>query len=299
MLLIGAYRDNEVHPAHPLIRKLDAIRHAAGSVHQINLSPLAPEDLVQLVAEALHCGLKHADPLAQLVHEKTAGNPFFAIQFVSALVDERLVAFNHDERQWSWDVDCIRAKGFSDNVVDLMVAKLNRLPIEAQRALLQLACLGNSAEFSLLQIVSQDSIEEIHRQIWEAVRAGLVVRAETSYRFVHDRVQEAAYSLIPESSRAEMHLRIGRLLAANTPPDERNDKIFEIVNQLNRSAHLITLDDERKRAAEFNFIAARRAKLSTAYVSALSYLASRSGTSSGRELEHGLRAYFFDRMSHR
>ena len=273
LLLIGAYRDNEVHPAHPLIRKLEAIRHAAGSVHSINLSPLAPEDLVQLVAEALHCGLKHADPLAQLVHEKTAGNPFFAIQFVSALVDERLVAFNHDERQWSWDVDCIRAKGFSDNVVDLMVAKLHRLPIEAQRALLQLACLGNSAEFSLLQIVSQDSIEEIHGQIWEAVRAGLVVRAETSYRFVHDRVQEAAYSLIPESSRAEMHLRIGRLLAANTPPDERNAKIFEIVNQLNRSAHLITLDDERKRAAEFNFIAARRAKLSTAYVSALSYLA--------------------------
>ena len=273
LLLIGAYRDNEVHPAHPLIRKLETIRQAGGTVHEISLSPLAAGDLVQFVADSLHCEPKQAAPLAQLVYEKTAGNPFFAIQFISALGDEGLLAFNHDEGQWSWDVDRIRAKGFSDNVVDLMAAKLNRLPIEAQKALLQLACLGNSADFSLLQIVSQDSIEEIHRQIWEAVRAGLVVRAETSYRFVHDRVQEAAYSLIPESSRAEMHLRIGRLLAANTPPDERDDKIFEIVNQLNRASHLITLDDERKRAAEFNFIAARRAKLSTAYVSALSYLA--------------------------
>ena len=154
-----------------------------------------------------------------------------------------------------------------------MVGKLNRLPVETQNALQQLACFGNSAEFAMLGMVYQDSGEEMHAQLWDAVRAGLVFRAEATYRFLHDRVQEAAYSLIPEELRAEAHLRIGRLLAAHTPPEKREEGIFEIVNQLNRGSHLITSTEERERVAELNLIAGKRAKISTAYASALKYLA--------------------------
>jgi predicted ATPase len=150
---------------------------------------------------------------------------------------------------------------------------LNRLPVETQKALQQLACLGNRAEVAMLRTVCQDSNGDMHGRLWEAVRTGLIVRSEGAYRFLHDRVHEAAYALIPEEFRAEAHLRIGRLLAAHTPLEKLEDGIFEIVNQLNRGAHLITPAQERERVAELNLIAGRRAKTSTAYASALKYLA--------------------------
>src|SRR6202041_3789762 len=149
---------------------------------------------------------------------------------------------------------------YTDNVVDLMAGKLNRLPTQTQQALQQLACLGNSAGFAMLRMVFQDGSEEIHGQLWEAVRTGLIFRSEDSYRFLHDRVQEAAYSLIAEESRAEAHLRIGRLLHVRTPPEKRENAIFEIVNQLNRGAGLVSSEDERFQLAELNLIAGKRAK---------------------------------------
>ena len=273
LLLIGAYRDNEVNPTHPLMRKLEAMRQAGAILQDIVLAPLTREDLGHLVADSLHCEPDRACPLAQLIHDKTAGNPFFAIQFISALAEEALLTFDHGEGRWSWDLHRIHAKGYTDNVVDLMVGKLNRLPAETQNALQQLACLGNRAEFATLRMVYQDSNEEIHAQLWEAVRAGLIFRSEDSYRFLHDRVQEAAYSLIPQALRAETHFRIGTLLAAHTPPEKLEEGIFEIVNQLNRGSHVITSTEQRERVAELNFIAGRRAKTSTAYASALNYLA--------------------------
>ena len=184
-----------------------------------------------------------------------------------------MLTFDYGAARWSWDLNRIHAKGYTDNVVDLMVGKLNRLPVETQKALQQLACMGNSAEFAMLGMIYQDSQEEMHGQLWEAVRTGLVFRSEASYRFLHDRVQEAAYSLIPEELRAEAHLRIGRLLAAHTPPERLEEGIFEIVNQLNRGSHLVTSTEERERVAELNFIAGKRAKISTAYASALRLLA--------------------------
>ena len=272
LMLIGAYRDNEVNSAHPLMRKLEAIRKAGAIVHEIVLAPLAREDLGRLIGDSLHCEPERATPLAHLVHEKTAGNPFFAIQFLSALAEEGLLTFDHGDARWSWNLDRIHAKGYTDNVVDLLVGKLNRLPIETQRALQQLACTGGSAEFALLTMVYEDSTKDMHRDLWEAVRTGLVFRSETAYRFLHDRVQEAAYSLIPPDLRAAAHLGIGRLLAAHTPPEKREEAIFEIVNQLNRGAALITAQDEREQAAELNLLAGRRAKASTAYAAALTYL---------------------------
>jgi PAS domain S-box-containing protein len=272
LMLIGAYRDNEVNPAHPLMRKLEAMRQAGAILQDIVLAPLVLKDLGQLIADSLGCELEGAAPLAQLIDDKTGGNPFFAIQFFSTLAEEGLLTFDFDQGHWSWDLNRIHAKGYTDNVVDLMIRKLSRLPSETQKALQQLACLGNSAEFAILRIVYQDSEEEIHGQLWEAVRQGLIFRSEESYRFLHDRVQEAAYSLIPEELRAEAHLRIGRRLAARTSLKEREHWIFEIVNQLTRGAALISSRDEKEQLAEFDLIAGKRAKASTAYVSALRYL---------------------------
>jgi PAS domain S-box-containing protein len=272
LMLIGAYRDNEIDATHPLMRKLEAVKKAGARVEEIRLTPLASEHLAQLIADALRCEPGRAAPLAQLVHEKSGGNPFFALQFISALAEEGLLIFDHDQARWSWDLNRIHAKGYTDNVVDLMVGKLTRLPVETQAALRQLACLGNIAEVTMLSIVHGTSEESVHADLWEAVRQELIVQLSDSYTFVHDRVQEAAYSLIPEELRAAAHLRIGRLLAAHTAREKQEETIFEIVNQLNRGAALITARDEREQLAELNLIAGKRAKASTAYVSALKYL---------------------------
>jgi PAS domain S-box-containing protein len=272
LMLIGAYRDNEVSSAHPLVRKLEVIRQAGAKVPEIILAPLTCQDLGRLVADSLHCEPERATPLARLVHDKTAGNPFFAVQFISALAEEALLTFDHGSERWSWDLSRIQAKGYTDNVVDLMIGKLNRLPVETQKALEEFACLGNSAEITTLSFVHGSSAEDVHADLWAAVRLEFIVRLDGSYKFVHDRVQEAAYSLIPEPLRAEAHLRIGRLLMARTPLAQREDAIFEIVNQLNRGAALITSQEEREQLAELNLIAGNRAKASTAYVSALAYL---------------------------
>ncbi|MEA3134189.1 MAG: hypothetical protein QOG17_2035, partial [Gammaproteobacteria bacterium] len=272
LLLVGAYRDNEIDPSHPLRRTLDAIRKAGALMQEIGVAPLAGKDLGRLIADTLSCTPDHAAPLARLVHEKTGGNPFFAIQFISALAEEGLLRFDHDAAHWCWELARLRAKGYTDNVVDLMVGRLTRLPVETQAALQQLACLGNVTEITMLSIVLGKSNSDVHSDLWDAVRLELVEHPEGSYKFIHDRVQEAAYSLIPEQLRAEAHLRIGRLLAAHTPAEKREEAIFEIVNQLNRGAALITSPDEREQLAEFNLIAGRRAKATTAYASALAYL---------------------------
>ena len=271
LLLIGAYRDNEVDAAHPLARKLEAIRQAGARLQEISLAPLARADVQQLIADALRCG-PEAAPLARLVHEKTGGNPFFTIQFLHALDDEGLLTFDHGAARWCWDLDRIHAKGYTDNVVDLMTGKLTRLPTETQTTLQLLACLGNVADIATLVLIRGTSEQAVHADLWEAVRQELILPLEGVYKFVHDRVQEAAYSLIPTESRAAVHLRIGRALAAHTPPEKREEAIFEIVNQLNRGAALITARDECEQLAALNLMAGKRAKASTAYASALTYL---------------------------
>jgi len=273
LILLGAYRDNEVTPVHPLMRKLEAIRNAGAPVQEVKLAPLAREHVGQLIVDALRCEPTRAAPLGQLVYEKTAGNPFFVTQFLFALADEGLLAFDHRACRWSWDVARIHAKGYTINVADLMVGKLSRLPAATWEALQQLACLGNRGDIAALALVRGTSEEQLHTDLWEAVRLELIERLDGGYRFVHDRIQEAAYALIPEPSRADAHLRIGRLLVAHTPRDKREEIIFEIVNQLNRGVALISSPDEREELAELNLIAGKRAKDATAYASALTFLA--------------------------
>jgi PAS domain S-box-containing protein len=271
LLLIGAYRDNEVDPNHPLMRKLEAMRQAGAILQDIVLAPLTCEDLGQLIADSVHSEPERIAPLARLIHEKTTGNPLFAIQLISALADEALLTIDVGAARWSWDLEGIHAKGYTDNVVDLLARKLTRLPLGTQGALQQLACLGHVADVAMLSIIVGTSEEGVHAALWEARRQQLIEHLDGSYKFVHDRVHEAAYSLIPEVERAEAHVRIGRLLAMHIPPKERHEAIFEIVNQLNRGVALMTSRHEKEQVAEFNLIAGKRAKASTAYLSALRY----------------------------
>ncbi|MDB5857122.1 MAG: domain S-box protein, partial [Ramlibacter sp.] len=272
LLLVGAYRDNEVDAAHPLMRTLAAIRSAGARVHEIVLAPLGLQDVTRLISDALRCESQSALPLAQLVHEKTGGNPFFAIQFFMALADEGLLTFDPVVPGWHWDMDRIRARSYTDNVVELMAGKLKRLSAPTQEALKRLACLGNIAEIATLTLVHGKTEEATHAELWEAVQAGLIFRLESAYTFLHDRIQQAAYSLVSEEHRAGVHLRIGRALLASMTEEGLAEHVFEIVNQLNRGAALITAGDERERLAELNLLASRRAKASSAYVSALNYL---------------------------
>jgi predicted ATPase/C4-dicarboxylate-specific signal transduction histidine kinase len=271
LLLIAAYRDNEVGPDHPLMRKLEAIRQSGAACRHIVLNPLGTEDLTQLVTDSFHCGADRANLLARLLFGKTAGNPFFVIQFIATLVDEGLVTFDHADARWFWDLNQIDAKGYTDNVVELLVGRLNRLPTETQEALQQLACLGNSADMASLSIVRGIPEEEIHADLWEARRAELVERLDGAYKFAHDRIQEAAYSLIPKERLAEDHLRIGRLLLAHMPQDNREEALFEIVSHYDRGSARVTAEEEREQIAGLYLAAGKRARSSTAYSSALKY----------------------------
>ena len=272
LLLVGAYRDNEVGPLHPLVGTLEKLGRLGAGLQKIALGPLSFSDIDQLVVDSLHCAPERANPLTQLIYEKTGGNPFFTIQFFKALAEEGLVAFNPDSAAWSWDLVSIHAKGFTDDVGDLMATKLSRLPGSTQEALKELACLGNNATIASLIIVRQESEEALHTVLWEAVRAGLLLRLNGAYKFLHDRVQEAAYALIPETLRAEMHLRMGRLLVEKMTPDQIRENIFDIVNQLNSAIPLISDTAEKERVAELNLWGGRKAKSSTAYGSACLYL---------------------------
>jgi PAS domain S-box-containing protein len=273
LLVVGAYRDNEVAPAHPLLRTLEAIRKAGARVQEIVLAPLELDGVGQLVADALHCEPERARPLAQLVHEKTGGNPFFAIQFFTALAEEELLTFDPSARAWQWNIDRIRAKNYTDNVVEFMTGKLKRFSATTQEALKQLACLGNVAEIATLTMVHAETEEAMHAALWEAVHAGLVFRQESAYKFLHDRIQQAAYSLIPESQRAEVHLRIGRALLADMTADELAEHLFDVANQLNRGAARLVDGDEKTQVATIDLRAGRKAKASAAYASARVYLA--------------------------
>ncbi|WP_369719617.1 AAA family ATPase [Bradyrhizobium sp. LLZ17] len=274
LMLIGAYRDNEVGATHPVMRMREAVKAPGGRIVEITLAPLGRRHLRQLLADALRCEQTHAAPLAQLVHDKTGGNPLFAIQFMFSLVDEGLLAFDHDATQWRWDLDRIHAKRYTDNVVDLMLGNLTRLPVATRAALSQMACLGNTAEIAVISIVLGASDDRVHADLWPAVRQEFVEPHAGGYRFVHDRFQEAAYALIAEGERAAAHLRIGRLFLARTSPEAVEENVFEIVSQLNRGAALITATEERVRVAELNLLAGWRAKAATDFASALVHFSS-------------------------
>jgi PAS domain S-box-containing protein len=271
LLLIGAYRDNEVSSSHPLTRTLGAIREAGMKMEEIVLAPLGLDAVGHLVGDALHCKRDAAHPLAELVLEKTGGNPLFAIQFLTALADEGLLLLDSAKRTWQWDMHRIRTKSYSDNVVDLLAEKLMRLPCVTQESLKQLACLGNFAEVAKLVHVQKETEEAVHTALLEAVRAGLIFQQESTYKFLHDRIQQAAYSLIPQEERAGVHLRIGRRLFSGMTEDELTENLFDVANQFNRGAELLIDPEEKAQVATIDLRAGRKAKASAAYASAAAY----------------------------
>jgi PAS domain S-box-containing protein len=273
VLLIGAYRDNEVGPSHPLLRTLAEVRQAGVVVADLVLEPLPAEHLAQLVAETVRRPREEVVPLARLIGEKTGGNPFFTIQFLTHLHQEGLLIHDEAGRLWQWDLEAIRQKGYSDNVAELMVGKLRRLGPAAQEVLRVAACVGHTAEVPTLALAGGRSEGAVEAELWEAVNEGLILAVEGAYRFPHDRVQEAAYSLIPQHERAATHLQIGKRLLAGLSPVEIEERVFDVANQLNRGAAEITAREERIPAALINLRAGRKAKAATAYATAARYLA--------------------------
>jgi predicted ATPase len=259
--------------AHPLVVEADEMRKAGVRISTLTLRPLSREQLAELIADTAHRSVAESLPLARIVHDKTAGNPFFAIQFLGALHREGLLAFDAETRAFRWDVAEIAKKGYTDNVVALMVGKIRRLAEPTQDALKIAACLGSPADAGTLAVVRERTPSETHGDLEEAVREGILIRGGDAYRFLHDRVQQAACALIPEGERPAVHLRIGRVLARSLRPEEVEARVFEIVGHMNLGAALISDPSERGRLAALDLVAGRRARASAAYTQAAGYLA--------------------------
>ncbi|MEG4351695.1 AAA family ATPase [Microcoleus sp. LAD1_D3] len=306
LLLIGAYRDNEVSPVHPLVLTLSDIQQTGATVNTITLAPLDCFNLNCLIADTLVCSRALARPLTELVDQKTQGNPFFSTQFLKSLHEDGLITFNFEARYWQCDIATVRTLALTDDVVEFMALQLQKLPSQTQEVLKLAACIGNEFDLATLAVVCEKSSSETAANLWPALQAGLILpltevykfftseefefinqnsegESNTSdswfqnpdscyYKFLHDRVQQAAYVLIPESQKQSTHLNIGQLLLINTPRTEREEQIFNIVNQLNYGVDLIAEPTQRYELAELNLIAGRKAKTATAYAAARKYL---------------------------
>ncbi|MCT7994877.1 AAA family ATPase [Laspinema olomoucense] len=290
LYLIGAYRDNEVSSAHPLMLTLEELQKNQATVNQIFLTPLSLSDVTLLVADTLNAAEEIARPLAELVEAKTKGNPFFVNQFLNSLYKNKVLNFESSRRCWQWDIHQIAAQNITDNVVDLMVEQVQKLPETTQNCLKLAACMGYRFDLETLALVSQKSRSETAAALWDAISETLILPlgddyklmeldipeiaqgVTVEYKFAHDRIQQAAYSLIPETDKQAVHLRIGRLLRQYQNPEEGKKQIFNIVNQLNLGKNLIQTLEERNDLADLNLQAGIKAKKSAAYQPAYNYL---------------------------
>ncbi|HSR33689.1 MAG TPA: ATP-binding protein [Anaerolineae bacterium] len=289
LLLIGAYRDSEVDASHPLTRELNEIRRAGTTVHEICLSPLELTDITCLVADTLHCTREKATPLAELVLAKTRGNPLLVAEFLRSSHAEGLITFDHQHGVWQWDIPQIQAQRMVDSIVEMLVGKIRELAATTQQVVELAACIGNQFDLQTLATVCDRSPRETAAALREAIEEGLVLPVDQAYElveldlselgeaqavvysFAHARIQQAAYSLLPEADRQAVHRQVGRLLLRETPPELREQRIFEIVNQLNQGRRLIREQAERYELAGLNLIAGQKAKSAAAYGPALSY----------------------------
>lgn len=296
LLLIGAYRDNEVSPAHPLLLTLDSLRQSGTTVSTITLPPLSEASLGQLVADTLVCPVPLAQPLADLVYQKTGGNPFFATQFLQALHQEGTIAFDSAQGAWQCDLARARSAALGEDVVTFMAQQLQKLSPLTQAILKLAACIGNPFNLGTLALVSEQPETDVAIALWSALELGLVLpqrelhtlflepeasglsplpaldTPDLSYRFLHDRIQQAAYSLIPADQCSQTHLTIGQLLWHKSSLAQRDEQLFTIVNHLNEGQALLTAAPKREQLAQLNLQAGRKAKAATAYPAALDYL---------------------------
>ncbi|MBD2611206.1 MAG: AAA family ATPase [Nostoc sp. GBBB01] len=302
LLLIGAYRDNEVFQAHPLYFTIKEIEKTGASINHIILQPLNQNNLNDLIADTLFCKQDVAIPLTQMVFAKTKGNPFFAIQFLTSLHKDNIIKFNYNLACWEYNLPQLQILTLTDDVVEFMALQIKKLPKITQDVLKFAACIGNEFDLKTLAIINEKSAVDTASEIWKALYEGLVLpqteayklfqNASSSvdydsqksqnlplntslwprYKFIHDRVQQAAYSLIPQDQKKQIHLRIGQLLLKNISVAEREEKIFQLVNQFNIAVEIITDRTQRDELAEMNLVAGRKAIASTAYIAATKYL---------------------------
>ncbi len=293
-LLIGAYRDNEVGDNHPLLQAVEEIKKAGVAVRRIRLEPIDSGCISQMVMEALDCAEPAARPLADVVYQKSAGNPFYARQILQKIFEEGLLVFDWRDRCWKWNTARIRQLETGDNVVDLVIGRVRKLPEKTRDLLKYSACIGRTFDLKTLALACGQSPGQTAEDLRAAVRAGVIIPGDvlsfadnTSgdaerisgaggfpviYQFPHDRVQQAVYSLLSGEEKKKTHQRVGRALLRETEPELLERKIFEIADHLNICQELIADRDERVRLAEYNLMAARKAKVSVAFDSALHYL---------------------------
>lgn len=280
LFLIGAYRDNEVSIGHPLMILLEELRKGQATINQINLGNLGREDIKRLLADTLKSDSNRVQLLADLVLNKTGGNPFFVNQFLKLLSSDDLIKFSYDEQKWQWDIRQIEARNITDNVVELMIGKLKKLPIATQSILQLAACVGADFDLQTLSIIARKTPSEIFPELLIAIDSGLLLPLSEldeqlfiqQYQFLHDRVQQAAYALINEDKKQATHLEIGQLLQQNSSEMEKEEKLFDIVGHINLGRELITQANEREALAQLNLKAGIKARNATAYAGAMLYL---------------------------
>jgi predicted ATPase/transcriptional regulator with GAF, ATPase, and Fis domain len=273
LLVIGAYRDHEVHAAHPLVQVLDGLRQGGVRITELVLPPLEPAHVRALVSDTFTATPALSEDLSEVVHHKTGGNPFFVVQFLTALHQDGHVTLDRATRTWRMDLTTIRSLRMTDNVVDLMAERIRRLGEPTRRVLRLAACIGNRFDIDTLAVVAETDPAAVERDLWPAVEQGLVIAEEPPrHRFLHDRVQQAAYALIPDSAKPLAHLALGRLLLARGEAAGGAEWLFDVVDHLNVGAGLID-GAERLGLAELNLRAGRRAKASAAFPSAHEYFA--------------------------
>ncbi|WP_375443037.1 AAA family ATPase [uncultured Nostoc sp.] len=305
LLIVGAYRDNEVTPVHPFMLTLSEIAKTSATINTITLAPLHEVQVNQLVVDTLKCAENAALPLSQLIFQKTQGNPFFVTQFLKALHQDKFIQFNLELGCWQCEITQVTQLAVTDDVVDFMTFQLKKLPKITQDVMQLAACIGNSFDLTNLAIISEKSEVETAAYLWKALQEGLVLpsgevykfyqqeslvnshlslvdelkqmtndqgQMTITYKFLHDRVQQAAYSLICDDQKQATHLKIGRLFQQNLSQIEKEDQLFDIVGHLNIGIELITQPNEREDLAKLNLAAGQKAKNSTAYSSARNFV---------------------------
>ncbi|QTA80768.1 Protein kinase and AAA ATPase domains-containing protein [Desulfonema limicola] len=307
LLIIGAYRDNEVDPAHLLMMTINDIQtRNLISINKIRLDNLLPEQVNHLIADTLHCSLSYAEGLTELVYKKTRGNAFFVKEFFKSLYKEKLLVFDYKKRTWNWNTSQIQEKNITDNVVELMAERLRKLPLETQQVLKSASCIGSTFDINTLSVIYENTAAVTLARLWKGIEEGLVIPLDDNYKllspneneffsnindssiklksganqvheltsvfkFLHDRVQQAAYQDIPVQERKALHWKTGRLILGSVAPEKLEDRIFDIVNQLNLGAEMLSDCKEQKELAGLNLIAVKKTKNSAAYDTALGY----------------------------
>ena len=287
LLLIGAYRSNEVGPGHPLRLLLDDLQ-VQKSIRQLPIGPLDRRSVAHLVADALCRDPAEACPLSDLLYDKAQGNPFFTNELLRQLHKEGALALDQGSGRWIWDMDAARWSGVSSDVVEFMVDNLRRLEPDTQQVLQLAACIGGTFDLHTLSAIYERMPAETAAALLPALKQHAVLPLHVdyrlvggdadpeefnpSYRFQHDRVQQAAYTLIDSQRLPEVHLSVGRLMLQHAGDKVPDDRLMDVVGHLNEGRQLMESKDERLYLARLNLRAGARARHSSAYEAALKYL---------------------------